>query len=434
MAAKPPVVRTKRHPKKTVSYPREPSENAVGCSREPSGPTLPSTGGLGQSINFSSPWAPVQLTVELPFWMLVPAGQVTVDVEGHTFLVSIEDAYVEVFGRGITDSRATCLFQGPGEAAERGTAIAKAILAGHATMVRKCKTVLRIWSRCASDVLEAARSGEKRRRDAQWYFIALCSAHLPIVNRLVQAYRVATYDLAAFEVSPWDVPVWLIRGDTLNVARRVSILREAERDSRLTVKNWADRDKPEAPWETVQFTDLATLSATLADQVSISESALLDADNLMHRGDYSGAVRRTVTAIEVLVAEKLRQELAKLWPDTDVVRRMRASENDFPGRLRQLQKLSGRAMPSNLAAQLESTRHLRHEIVHAGRRIPYAERGLAQKCVDIGRWTYSWIEDDEARKTKRDRLVAGPRNLGLHVVFFKAQLGPEGVTVDNIDT
>jgi len=45
----------------------------------------------------------------------------------------------------------------------------------------------------------------------QW--ASLCEAHLPIVNELIQRYRLAACDYVAYEVSPWDVPIWYLNHD-----------------------------------------------------------------------------------------------------------------------------------------------------------------------------------------------------------------------------
>src|SRR5208283_3767215 len=79
-------------------------------------------------------------------------------------------------------------------------------------MWRKCKTYLRVGSRCNEDVLNAANRKEspQRANGAKLYLSELCSAHIPVINKLIQTYRLATYDYFAFEVAPWDVPQWTI--------------------------------------------------------------------------------------------------------------------------------------------------------------------------------------------------------------------------------
>ena len=79
-------------------------------------------------------------------------------------------------------------------------------------MSRKCKTVLRIHSDCNKDVLAASREKD-RQKECGLCFISqsFCEAHFDIVNRLIQQYRLATYDYFAYELSPWDIPIWFVK-------------------------------------------------------------------------------------------------------------------------------------------------------------------------------------------------------------------------------
>ena len=117
-------------------------------------------------------------------------------------------------------------------------------------------------------------------------------------------------------------------------------------------------------------------------------------------------------------------------------RRLEASKNDFPGRLRQWSKLSGRTVPDAVSRKLEATRSIRHEIVHRGRRIANAERGVAQRAVDTSRWAFNFIEGRrdlaELRETRLALRSIGRFNPGMH---FLAELTPDGVvvTVESFD-
>jgi hypothetical protein len=162
-------------------------------------------------------------------------------------------------------------------------------------------------------------------------------------------------------------------------------------------------EAPDAdPPKRLQLTTKEELQATSSASATSGKNDLLDARNLMERGDYNGAVRRTTTALEVLVEHQLRAELLKTLPPATVETRLEKGRNDFPGRLRQWQKLSGVTLPTGILKSIEETRALRHEIVHAGRRLSFAERGLAQRLTDQGRWAYNHIERDPARRDLRE--------------------------------
>lgn len=92
--------------------------------------------------------------------------------------------------------------------------------------------------------------------------------------------------------------------------------------------------------------------------------------------------------------------------------------------------LNPRPMSDVLYDQLRETRKLRHQVVHHALRIDYADRGRAQMAVDIGRWTYNWIEDDQVRRDVREQNIA-LRSLGRHFTLFNGRITPQGVIVDS---
>jgi hypothetical protein len=162
----------------------------------------------------------------------------------------------------------------------------------------------------------------------------------------------------------------------------------------------ADGRQESFPLELVKGADLETADPNLGVP---GEDDLLDARNLMERGDYTGAVRRTTTALEALVEHVLRIELLKSFDELTVAAKLDASKTDFPGRLRQWKKLSGATLSRRLEAELDATRSLRHEIVHQGRRLSFVDRHLAQRSVDTGRWIFNHIERDESRRDLREK-------------------------------
>ena len=77
-----------------------------------SGP-LPGSFAFGDGINWSSPLQETLLYVELPFWLMIPPGPVEVCWSGVMFTVDVCSPWMEVFVGEITDSRVSCLHQGP---------------------------------------------------------------------------------------------------------------------------------------------------------------------------------------------------------------------------------------------------------------------------------------------------------------------------------
>lgn len=387
---------------------------------------LPKSANILNGIDCDASPVPVLVTVELPFWLMVPDGEVVVTVQGAKFAVEINESYVDIFVGEVSDSRRTALYNGP--ISPKGDLIGQAAMSGASLMFRKAKTVLKIASECSSDALSAMAEGSKRRRIAYYYFVSFCSAHLPIVNRLIEAYRWATADAMAATVTPRSVPVWRIRNDK-GEGFLVHLLPEAGWDYKPTGAECNDRSKPNSQTPAFAFADLETLANAVSEIIEPSELALLDAHSFLHRGDYSGAVRRAVTALEVLLERQLQVELTKVNSASDVEDRLRKSRNDFSGRLRQYENLSARSLGTELFIALEDIRNLRHEIVHRGRLMTYGERGIANHAVDTGRFIYNWLENDSASVQRRESRLAQKALGGVDLDFFQAEILADGVRV-----
>jgi hypothetical protein len=296
---------------------------------------------IGQELDWEAPSIPVDLRVELPFWIMVPDCVQDVDVNGHKFCTEIKDNYGEIYARVVADSRFSCIYFGPPRKLD--PELKKAIKKSHAPVLsRKCKTVLLIHSACNKDVLTAAEQKDNRSHSAQLYLRSFCAAHIEVVNRLIQQYRLSTYDLFSYEVSPWDVPIWFIGsgGDALRI-----VLQDYRAwDEKPVMLNSMTDNKGER----YELIDVTELQSAMSAKASAGEYELLDALNFIERGDYSGAVRRITTAIEAQLESVLRQELLKIHSVAEAEKKLKASENDFPGRLRQYQKLSKRTLPIGL--------------------------------------------------------------------------------------
>jgi hypothetical protein len=365
---------------------------------------IPESFMFGDGINWSSPLEDVTLYVELPFWLMTPAGPVVIEWSGAKFTVHVCPPWMEVFGWEVTDSRASVVHQGPLDPAYAPSEQIEEALeeSGGALMVRRSKTVLRLQTRGHADAFRDVGDDEPPRvaEEHVVYWASLCEAHLPVINELIQRYRLASYDYFAYEVCPWDVPVWQLKHREEGVT---AVL--------LTYKRWDEKpviledgkepgDPPVArPFEFARADDLETLQSSAATP---GEFDLLDARSLMERGDYTGAVRRTVTAIEAVLEWALSSELERKYGRNEAAQRLEASKNDFPGRVRQWLKLAEPSVDQDRFDKFEETREVRHEIVHKGRRLTQAERGMAQRLVDTGRWLYNEIEGKDERKQLRE--------------------------------
>ncbi len=393
---------------------------------------------FGDTLNWASPLVPVDLLVELPFWLMIDDCELHLPLGPAQIPVRVHDKHREVYAGEVRDSRVTLVYRGPRPelmhpdipqlAAEQGLVLAE----------RPSRTVLRLGSAAHSDVFAAVSDSDepdappRRRLEAEAYLASLCEAHLPVVNELIQRYRLATYDYFAYEVSPWDVPVWTVDAAAGGVT--VRLLPYWDWDSKPMLVGPDRPGGPELPPRPFRFTDVVTLLATVPADATPGELELLDARSLMERGDYTGAVRRTATALEAAVGWALATALRGQHDELEVERRLGASMNDFPGRLRQWLKLTAGQVPQGLLDDLEVTRSLRHDIVHRARRISAAERGVAQRCVDTGRWLFNFIEQKPARRDLRER-GGTLRSVGRSALAprFPVELTSDGARVADLE-
>lgn len=389
--------------------------------------TIPDTASIGEDLDWSASWEDVKLDVELPFWLMVPDCTITVTAAGHKYAVMLEEHYSQVHVCCYRDSLGSCIYQGPYP--PRKGLLETALAQGLTAMLRKCKTVLRILSRCNSDVIKAAsEDNPARKRSAQLYFSSLCAAHIPVVNILLRAYILRTYDPGVHQVAPWDVPQWFVtRQDGEGFI--TTLMHCAQWDIKPQVSHLKADDNPETGYTSLQFASPQSLTEALLLVPTPGELELAQAMHLRERGDYSGAVRRIATALEVLLESQLRSVLLGRYAEAEVEERLCKSRNDFPGRLRQYLALSRRCMPKELSEALDRIRNLRHEIVHRGRWLTFEERGLSYRAADEGRWIFNWLENSKEHMERRDCLLV-KRQLGMHHSVFLACLTPDGVVVE----
>jgi hypothetical protein len=407
-----------------------PSKILNEASGGPNPTSVPDRYLIGDGLKWDAPWTDVCLWTELPFWLMVANSKFNVECDGHEFPISVHDNYFELYFGEALDSRMTVGYRGPIKSRENlpdPVRLAMDQRPDGPYMWRKCKSYVKIGSRCNEDVWNGASSIDKSRaNEIRLYLSELCRAHVPVVNRFIRAYRLSTYDYFPYEVAPWDVPHWSVERGGQSVSATLVEYRAWDIKP-LLYGTSSERPKM---YSLIQADDLRSRLGVVGTP---GELELLDALNLMERGDYSGAVRRVTTAIEVVVeyvvgsaveAAKGRREAERFLKDT----RMR-----FEQRVRRYEGLTGRSMSASSLKTLRETRSLRHQIVHGGYRIGPSERGRAQRAVDTGRWAFNWFENDTARRDTREKRI-GLRSLGrdLSAGVFRPTITPEGVVLSPI--
>lgn len=388
---------------------------------------VPEKYALGDELNWDAPWIDVDLWVELPFWLMMDNTTISVEVDGHVFPVSVHGETFELHGRWITDSKQTVGYRGPYKKIEDLTEEIQEILresADLSVLWRKCKTSLKIETRCNKDVWDKAQGDNDGRVQVtvRHYLDELCRAHMPVVNKLIKGYRLATYDYFAFEVAPWDVPHWNIERD--GAAKRCTLVPYREWDHRPMIHPAGGQP------EFCRFIEGAQLRDNFTTEATPGELELLDAMNFIERGNYSEAVRRVTTAIEVVVEAVLARELLHAEGEVAAAKFIKDTRMNFYERVKKYESLSRRTLSDQFHKYLKEIRELRHEIVHKGYRISSEERGRASKYVDTGSWIFNWFENDKKRQSVREDRIAH-RSIGRDLIYgiFPSRITPEGVVL-----
>jgi hypothetical protein len=394
-------------------------------------PPPPESFAVGQDLDWNAPWVEVTLRVELPFWLMVDNTTASINVGGHEFPVSLHGETFELHVGKISDSKEGAIYHGPIRKTEDLSSGIKELLRTRPELNplwRKCKTTLKITSRCNEDVWNKRTSGNPFRPSVALYLLCLCGAHIPVVNKLIQGYRLATYDHFVFEVAPWDVPYWYAeRGENSALCNL------------LPYRGWDHKPvsliaEPDGRRHFYSLVEPSQLLERMSEIPTPGELELLDSINLMERGNYSDAVRRITTAIEVII-ESVTGDLVEQYEGEQAAARfLKETRTNFPRRVTKYGVLSGRPLSDALMKELTATRNLRHQIVHGGYRISPGERGTAQRCVDTGRWIFNWFENNEDRRKVRETRPAF-RSLGRDQTYniFQPKITPEGVVLSSID-
>ena len=361
-----------------------------------------------------------ELAVELPFWLMVPNGEITLTFKTTTVTASIHGNHLEVSdGPMSLASRTNAVAIGSGDDVWRRK-YPSAVVPSQMPVFRPMKTVVAFQTNIIADCFEAWRTKEEVSADdrpgirrvnrVMQYLSALATAHIPFLNKLITSYRSTSLDPYAFEVSEWDVPVWYVtRGETLVWIGLMPY--------------WNNDTFPElnrgGTTEPFVATTLEEVQAQAATDVAPGKLELLDAYSLMYRGRFGDAVRSAVTAIEVAVEAQLTKLLKdKGFSDEQIATRLEETRNSFFERIQDYEQLSQKRLPGplihevpyingiRLRAELDWVRNLRHEVVHEGIRVDIFERGTALRAVETMSWLFEWLswQDEHGPKDSRNYI------------------------------
>jgi hypothetical protein len=359
-----------------------------------------------------------------------------VTVRDCTLELSITGRAIEIQrGKAYKDSHSNIAIieKAEGKPSDR----AAAILAGtkqSGFTLRTTRTLISIKTNVLEDAIAAIQEGGRRHVDAQMYFRSFVHAHLPFVNKTINAYRQAGADPFTAEVTEWDIPVWYIDADGNFI--RISLIPYKESDGPpVTVT-------PTGETNVITFVEAKDIEEALSSPEIPGQVDLLDAWSLYYRGRQSDAIRSLTTSLEVLLEARLREYLSKAGlTEAEVESRLDRSWNDFQARLTDYTRISKRRVPGpilsvipyingiRLGEELEQVRKLRHKIVHEGERISYPFHGQMQRAMETMTWLFYWLAESRPQRGRRlegDPLKSSMRGGALALAY---EYTPAGVVV-----
>jgi hypothetical protein len=237
------------------------------------------------------------------------------------------------------------------------------------------------------------------------------------------------------EVTPWDVPVWYLDTEDNFL---VIPLHAYEASDRMAVHITSLQNPTFHPH---MATDLESIVKSHAEEPLAGEVDLLDAMSYYHRGRYENAITSLVTSIEVLLESRLREELnSRGISPSDAEHRIFQTRNNFGERLRDYCELTGRRVPGpylsylptinglRLSAELQSTRNLRHEILHSGRRLDRSLDAPMQRAVETMTWFFDWLSNSRFYQERQKKNFSFFNMLRFDPKF-EYSIAPDGVKV-----
>lgn len=352
---------------------------------------------------------PAQLVVELPFWLMIPSGETTVQYDDTNLSLTVRHDFVEIcHGPTFMDSRVNVAHVGPSDGIKHVDL--GSVVPDKMPIFRDMKTVVVFEVMAMEDAFLAweerssieptDRPQVRRINRVMQYFESLAFAHIPFLNNLITSYRSVSLDPYAVEVSEWDVPIWYAQHDSQLV--RIGLMPYWDADGFPSVNCNGDRRPYYAATQ-------ESLCEQLGSAVAPGKMELLDALSLSYRGRFGDAVRSAVTAIEVVLEAQLEKLLLeKGHSEQTVQERLADTRNSFFDRLRDYERLSGKRIPGpvlsyipyingiRLCSELEWVRRLRHKIVHEGTRVDIFARRLMLRAIETMTWLFQWLSSDDA--------------------------------------
>ena len=347
---------------------------------------------------------PIKIYVELPFWSRVPDDFVCSLPEVHDkpFELTIYNDFYRFWVSEIRKDYQTNIFIGD-------KSIFNTDKLHNKGLWEKCRTVVAFtlfeteqcgWTKAIRNKEDLVLKGYIQRE------------LIPMINTLlIERYRAVTYDQSVYELNSWDLPVWHLQvGDerfyNFILCRYLSfdnIPHISEYGKPETLRPWHLSEKP---YEDFNNPDISLFLPY--------EKEMLDAYNLKLRGNYKDALRRIVSAFEILfdqiiIDEKVRQGESEETATNSVYGTIAWWKKKELYELVFNKKLTD-TLETSLLSVYEEARNVRNNIVHQGLVIKPEEKGTMRYLIDHTRFAINAIDPNSERTTRRDILMVKTNN------------------------
>jgi len=343
--------------------------------------------------------------VELPFWIRVTDNFGLVYEDGHELI--IRNNFWKLWIYEIRNDYQTLLYIGPKEFFYKDNSepqkqikekiINKAIPA----LWQRCRTVVEIKWR-DKNFAESLRKGNKFRIK-KYIFQVL----LPHIDGFIEKYRMLTFDQMVYRISQWDIPMVFFKINnepaysinTYDYLCWNEIPMVGEYGKPDTLRPFYLIPEPEKSWKNYN---------NFPNRFPY-EMELLNAYNFKVRGNYEDALRRAVTAFEILLDKKIRDVFMKEGKTEEEAEEEIEKNYKWSFKKQLFYKKTGKKLEEILSRELleiiEKARKFRHEIVHKGRKVLPSERGKVRFFIDHIRFAINSLEENQKYSLDRDKLL-----------------------------
>jgi hypothetical protein len=344
--------------------------------------------------------------IELPFWIRIPGDFCLKYDDGHELIV--RNNFYKLWINEIRFDYETLLYMGTKEVFYENTQdssiekikdriIKKEIPA----LWQRCRTVIEIKWRDKNFAKALKNKSEFRIKNFIFQIL------IPHINEFIEQYRMLTFDQMVYKINPWDIPMVFFKVNnelaygisTFDYLSWNEIPLIARYDKPNTLEPFYLISEPEKVWKNYE---------SFQRRYSY-EIELLDAYNFKIRGDYESAIRRAVTAFEILLDKKIKDALIKKGKTEQESEKEIEQNYEWQKKKKLFYEATGKKLDDILSKDLltiiEEARRLRHEIVHKGRKITPSERGRVRFFIDHLRFAINSLEEDQRYSSDRDNLL-----------------------------